>query len=137
VNQTQFAGKPHVLLFYLGAACTHCMKQVNEFSKVAADYEKAGIALAAITREPLSLAGRISEQMSSKKLPPFPVYCDPSLSMFKTFRAYDDFEEEPLHAAVLIDAKGRLRWIDISWEPFSNTTFLLKEAQRLLSLPET
>lgn len=136
VNQTQFAGKPHVLLFYLGAACTHCMKQVNEFSKVAADYEKAGISLAAITREPLSLAGRIAEQMSTKKLPPFPVYCDPSLSMFKTFRAYDDFEEEPLHAAVLIDAKGRLRWIDISWEPFSNTSFLLQEAQRLLSLPE-
>jgi peroxiredoxin len=136
VNQTQFAGKPHVLLFYLGAACTHCMKQVNEFSKVAADYEKAGISLAAITREPLSLAGRIAEQMSTKKSPPFPVYCDPSLSMFKTFRAYDDFEEEPLHAAVLIDAKGRLRWIDISWEPFSNTTFLLQEAQRLLSLPE-
>jgi alkyl hydroperoxide reductase subunit AhpC len=136
VNQTQFAGKPHVLLFYLGAACTHCMKQVNEFSKVAADYEKAGISLAAITREPLSLAGRIAEQMSTKKLPPFPVYCDPSLSMFKTFRAFDDFEEEPLHAAVLIDAKGRLRWIDISWEPFSNTSFLLQEAQRLLSLPE-
>lgn len=136
VNQIQFAGKPHVLLFYLGAACTHCMKQVNDFAKVAADYEKAGISLAAITREPLSLAGRIAEQMSTKKLPPFPVYCDPSLSMFKTFRAYDDFEEEPLHAAVLIDGKGRLRWIDISWEPFSNTTFLLQEAQRLLSLPE-
>ena len=136
VTQTQFEGKPHVLLFYLGAACTHCMKQVNDFAKVAADYEKAGISLAAITREPLSLAGRIAEQMSTKKLPPFPVYCDPSLSMFKTFRAYDDFEEEPLHAAVLIDAKGRLRWIDISWEPFSNTSFLLKEAQRLLSLPE-
>ena len=112
------------------------MKQGNDFAKVSSDYEKAAISLAAITREPLSLAGRIAEQMSTKKLPPFPVYCDPSLSMFKTFRAYDDFEEEPLHAAVLIDAKGRLRWIDISWEPFSNTTFLLKEAQRLLSLPE-
>jgi peroxiredoxin len=136
VNQTQFAGKPHVLLFYLGAACTHCMKQVNDFAKVATDYEKAGISLAAITREPLSMAGRIAEQMSTKKLPPFPVYCDPGLSMFKTFRAYDDFEEEPLHAAVLIDGKGRLRWVDISWEPFSNTTFLLQEAQRLLSLPE-
>jgi peroxiredoxin len=136
VDQTQFAGKPHVLLFYLGAACTHCMKQVNEFAKVAPEYEKAGISLAAITREPLFLAGRISEQMSTKKMPPFPIYCDPGLTMFKTFRAFDDFEDEPLHAAVLIDAKGRLRWIDVSWEPFSNTQFLVKEAQRLLSLPE-
>lgn len=136
VNETQFTDKPHILLFYLGAACTHCMKQVNDFAKAAPEYEKAGISLAAVTREPLSLASRITEQMSSKKLPPFPIYCDPGLAMFKTFRAYDDFEEEPLHAAVLIDAKGRLRWIDVSWEPFSDTAFLLKEAQRLISLPE-
>jgi len=132
---SQFEGKPHILLFYLGAACTHCMEQVNAFAKAAPDYEKAGIQLCAITLEPLSLAGRITEQMTTKKLPPFPVLCDPSQAAFKAFRAYDDFEEEALHAAVLIDAKGNLRWIDISWQPFTNTTFLLKESQRLLSLP--
>ncbi len=135
-SSTQFAGKPHVLIFYLGSACTHCMTQVNAFAKAAPDYEKAGISLAAITLEPLSLASRITEQMSTKKLPPFPIYCDPSQAVFKTFRAYDDFEQEPLHAAMLIDAKGRLRWFDISWQPFSDTAFLLKEAQRLLKLPE-
>ncbi len=136
VSSDLYAGKPHILIFYLGAACSHCMTQVNAFAKVAPDYEKAGISLAAITLEPLSIAGRITEQMSTKKLPPFPIYCDPGLSAFKAFRAYDDFEEEPLHAAILIDAKGRLRWLDISWQPFSDTGFLLKEAQRLLKLPE-
>ncbi len=135
-GSAQFAGKPHVLIFYLGAACTHCMTQVNAFAKAAPDYEKAGISLAAITLEPLSLASRITEQMSTKKLPPFPIYCDPSQAVFKTFRAYDDFEQEPLHAAMLIDAKGRLRWFDISWQPFTDTAFLLKEAQRLLKLRE-
>lgn len=127
-------GKPHVLLFYLGAACTHCMEQVNAFAKAAPDYEKAGISLCAITLEPLSLAGRVAEQMTSKKLPPFPVLADPSREAFKTFRAYDDFEEEALHAAVFIDAQGRLRWIDISWQPFTDTAFLLSEAQRLMKL---
>lgn len=135
-NSSQFEGKPHILLFYLGAACTHCMEQVNAFAKAAPDYEKAGIQLCAVTLEPLSLAGRITEQMSTKKLPPFPVLCDPSLAAFKTFRAYDDFEEEALHAAVFIDSKGKLRWIDISWQPFTDTTFLLKEAKRLMTLPE-
>ncbi len=135
-SDAQFTGKPHVLVFYLGAACSHCMTQVNAFAKAAPDYEKAGISLAAITLEPLSLASRIIEQMSTKKLPPFPIYCDPSQAVFKTFRAYDDFEQEPLHAAMLIDAKGRLRWFDISWRPFTDTAFLLKEAQRLLKLPE-
>jgi peroxiredoxin len=128
------AGKPHILLFYLGSACTHCMEQVNAFAKAAPDFEKAGIELRAITREPLSQAGRVAEQMTTKKLPPFPILADPSLAAFKTFKAYDDFEQEALHAAVFIDAKGRLRWIDISWQPFTDTAFLLKEAQRLLRL---
>lgn len=135
VSSAQFAGKPHVLIFYLGSACTHCMTQVNAFAKAAPEFEKAGIKLAAITREPMSLAGRITEQMTTKALPPFPVLCDPSLAAFKTFRAYDDFEEEPLHAAILVDAQGRLRWLDVSWQPFTDTQFLLKEATRLLSLP--
>ena len=133
---SQFEGRPHILLFYLGSACTHCMEQVNAFAKAAPDYEKAGIQLCAITLEPLSLAGRLTEQMTTKQLPPFPVLCDPSLEAFKTFRAYDDFEEEALHAAALVDAKGRLRWIDISWQPFTDTAFLLRESKRLLALPE-
>jgi alkyl hydroperoxide reductase subunit AhpC len=110
------------------------MEQVNAFAKAAPDYEKAGISLCAITLEPLSLAGRVAEQMTTKKLPPFPVLADPSLEAFKTFRAYDDFEEEALHAAVFIDAQGSLRWIDISWQPFTDTAFLLSEAQRLMKL---
>jgi len=134
VDSSALAGKPHVLLFYLGSACGHCMTQINAFSKAAGDYEKAGIQLAAVTLEPMSLAGRITEQMSTKKLPPFPIYCDPGLAMFKSFKAYDDFEEEPLHAAVLIDAQGKLRWWDVSWEPFTDTAFLLQESQRLLGL---
>ncbi len=134
MDSSALEGKPHLLLFYLGSACTHCMTQINAFSKVSADFEKAGVQMAAITLEPMSLAVRITEQMTTKKLPPFPIYCDPSLAMFKTFKAYDDFEEEPLHAAVLVDAQGRLRWWDVSWEPFTDTKFLLEESQRLLGL---
>lgn len=134
ISSSTLEGKPHLLLFYLGSACGHCMTQIKAFTKVAADFDKAGIQLAAITLEPASLAGRITEQMSPPKLPPFPIYCDPGLAIFKSFRAYDDFEQEPLHAAVLIDAKGRLRWWDVSWEPFTDTQFLLGESQRLLKL---
>ncbi|TDU64047.1 AhpC/TSA family protein [Prosthecobacter fusiformis] len=134
VTAAAFEGKPHVLLFYLGSACGHCMTQINAFAKVAPDYEKAGIQLAAVTLEPVSLAGRISEQMSTGKLPPFPIYCDPGLAMFKSFKAYDDFEDEPLHAAVLVDAEGRVRWWDVSWEPFTDTAFLLEESRRLLDM---
>lgn len=134
VTAERFHGKPHLLLFYLGSACGHCMQQIKAFAKEARSYRKAGIELAAITLEPMSLAGRIAEQMDSKKLPPFPIFCDPGLAMFKSFKAYDDFEEEALHAAVLVDAQGRVHWWDISWEPFTDTQFLLTEAKRLLRL---
>ena len=35
---------------------------------------------------------------------------------------------------VEIDAKGRVRWQDISYEPFNEPEFLLEEARRLLDL---
>jgi len=64
------------------------------------------------------------------------VLCDPGLKAFRAFRAYDGFEEDPLHATVLLDAAGRIRWIDVSWKPFVDAAFLLAEAKRLLALPE-
>ena len=133
-SSRELAGRDHLLIFYLGSACTHCMEQVNAFAKVAPEFDKAGITLTAVTLEPMSIAGRLVEQMADKKLPPFPVLCDPSREAFKAFRAHDDFENEALHAAALIDAKGRLRWLDVSWEPFTDTAFLLAEARRLLAL---
>ena len=43
-----------------------------------------------------------------------------------------------LHGTFLVDAKGRIRWQDISFEPFMNTQFLVRESKRLLSFePET
>ena len=134
-SSEQLDGRAHLLLFYLGSSCTHCMEQINAFAKAQEKFTKQGIDLIAITREPLSTAGQLQEKMSTRKMPNFPVLCDPSLEAFKAFRAHDDFELEALHAAVLIDAKGRLRWWDISWEPFTQTEFLSQEAARLLSLP--
>lgn len=134
VTSAQLKGKPHLLLFYLGSTCSHCMEQLNAFAKASPAYQKAGIQIAAITQEKPDSAWRVREQMSTKKLPPFPVWCNPEHNVFKAFKAYDDFESEPLHAAVLIDAQGHARWWDISWKPFMDPPFLLNEAQRLLGL---
>jgi len=56
------------------------------------------------------------------------------LEIFKAFRAHDDFESQPLHGTFLIDAKGKIRWQDVSYEPFMDVEFLLKESKRLLQL---
>ncbi len=58
-----------------------------------------------------------------------------ALDVFRLYRAYDDFEDRPLHGTFLIDGKGLVRWQDISHEPFTDAQFLLDESKRLLSLP--
>ena len=62
-----------------------------------------------------------------------PLVANPELDVFRAYRAYDDFEKKPLHGTFLIDAAGLVRWQDISYEPFMDADFLLKESQRLLS----
>ena len=65
---------------------------------------------------------------------PIPIASDSSYSVFKAYRAYDDFEHMPLHATVLIDGEGLIRWQDVSFEPFRDAKFLLAEAKRLLAI---
>jgi peroxiredoxin len=65
---------------------------------------------------------------------PFPLVSDTSLKVFKKYKAYDDFEKKkPLHGTFLIDRGGKIRWQDISFEPFTELQFLIKESKRLLA----
>ena len=64
---------------------------------------------------------------------PFPLASDAAMEVFKACRAFDDFENRPLHAMLFIDGAGLVRWQDISFEPFRDARFILNEARRLLS----
>lgn len=131
------AKKPTIFMFYLGYECGHCVEQIQAFTKAAADFDQAGIQLVAITSEPTQVAGKIRDKLNlGKDQPlPFPILSDSSLAAFKKVRAYDDFENDTLHATILIDRAGRQRWQDISYTPFTNTKFILDEARRLLAIP--
>ena len=59
---------------------------------------------------------------------------DSALNVFKEYRAFDDFENQPLHATLLIDGQGLVRWQDISYEPFTDMKFLISESRRLLAV---
>ncbi len=67
---------------------------------------------------------------------PLPLASDPSLETFKAYRCFDDFEQKPLHGTFVVDADGRIRWQDISFDPFMDPNFVLTEAQRLVALPK-
>jgi peroxiredoxin len=137
VHSTDFTTKkPTLFIFYLGHDCGHCVQQMQTFAKAVADFDKAGIQLVAITLETPQAALGIRAKLNLKPEQPlpFPILSDATLASFKKVRAHDDFENENLHATLLIDTHGKQRWQDISYEPFKDAKFALEEAQRLLRL---
>jgi len=129
---SDYAGKPVIVIFYLGKGCAHCIEQLSAFAPKVDVFKQAGIDLIAISTD--HIAGLLETfQLIQNKPFPFPLLSDASLDVFKQYRAYDDFEKLPLHGTFLIDRAGLIRWQDISYEPFEEVEFLLKESKRLLA----
>jgi hypothetical protein len=59
---------------------------------------------------------------------------DSGLRTFKAYRAYDDFEDQPLHGTFLIDSQGGVRFQNISYTPFMDVAFVKQEAERVTQL---
>lgn len=132
-GSSDFAGQAHIVIFYLGHGCLHCAEQLQAFSPRVKDFSDAGIEMVAIsTDDHEGLLKSISDAGGDEGLG-IRLMSNGDKSVFKKFRAYDDFENQPLHGTFLIDEKGLIRWQDISYEPFMDHEFLLKEAQRLLA----
>ncbi len=133
VSLDQFRGKPVVIIFYLGSGCLHCVEQLQKFAPATGDFAAAGISLVAISSEPLDSLKASLTKLSPTEAIRFPLAADPEMTVFKAYRAFDDFENMPLHATFLVDGEGLVRWHEISAEPFKDTKFLLDEAKRLLN----
>ena len=133
VASEEFSGRPCILIFYLGFGCLHCVEQLHAFSPMIDQFREAGIEVVGIsteTLEQLQLGIKNFDEDVTLSL-----LSDAENHVFKTFRCWDDFEDQPLHGTFLIDARGQVRWQDISHEPFTDANFVLEESKRLLSLP--
>ncbi|MCH2204243.1 MAG: peroxiredoxin family protein [Lentisphaerales bacterium] len=129
-------GQPMIVIFYLGAECLHCVEQLNAFAPEKEKFEKAGIKLMAVSLENVEDLKKSVGKYSVNGKFPFPIVSDEKLEIFKKYKCFDDFENMALHGTFLIDSLGYIRWLDISYDPFTKTEFLLKESQRLLSQPQ-
>ena len=129
-------GRPVVMVLYLGSGCPACVEQLNALAPMAKEFDAAGISLVAIGVDPRKDLKQTLIQCKMAEGFPFPVLSDKDMRVFKAYRAYDDFEKMPLHGMFLVDARGLVRWQDISFKPFAQPKFLLEEAKRLLQLPE-
>jgi len=130
-----YSGKPVIVIFYLGYGCLHCAEQLGAFAPRSDDFRRAGIEIVAISTD--DRQGLKKSLSNYKPGMPFPLLANPQLDVFKAYRAFDDFEEQPLHGTFLVDGKGRVRWQDISYEPFMDVDFVLRESKRLLGLGQS
>ena len=129
-----YQGRPVVVVFYLGFGCLHCVQQLQALAPKMDAFRKAGLEIVAVSTESEpKLSKALSSYEEDGDTIPFPLLADPGLATFRAYRAYDDFEEIPLHGTFLVDASGDIRWQDVSHKPFAEIDFLIKEAQRLLA----
>jgi peroxiredoxin len=135
ISLSDYRGKPVIVIFYLGAGCVHCIEQLNAFAPKAREFADAGIQLVAISTDSIDDLKKSQAKCKDGSEFPFPLVADSKLEIFKAYRVFDDFEKVPLHGTFLIDPSGLVRWQDISYEPFSDANFLLKESKRLLAIP--
>ena len=132
VSSKEFSGKPTVVIFYLGAGCLSCTEQIKKFVPKISEFEDAGFQVIAVSSDDDAGLKQSIKNFDGKF--PFTIVNDPDLEVFKQYRAYDDFEEQPLHGTFIIDGDGLVRWQDISYEPFMDTDFVLREGKRLLNV---
>src|SRR5690606_21945235 len=70
---------------------------------------------------------------------PMPLLADPDHDLFRAYGAFDEEAGQPLHATILIDADGRIRWRRAGVEPFLDIPHLLEriaETTRAVGRPE-
>ncbi|MCE3017116.1 MAG: redoxin domain-containing protein [Pirellula sp.] len=132
VADKQFSGKPYIAILYLGFGCLHCAEQLAEFSPKVEQFDKLDIEVIGISTEnQIQLRDGLKAYDKPMNIR---LLSNADHDVFRSFRAYDDFEGQPLHGTYLIDGSGKIRWQDIGHEPFKDVDFLLEESKRLLGL---
>jgi len=134
VSNNNYTGKPTLLIFYVGHNCTHCMEQLRTFEPLASEFTKQGINLIALSPDSVEELPKANKWAKTKGGFPMKLV-SADVATFRHYRAHDDFEQFPLHAVALVDAQQRLRWLDVSYQPFKDVKFLMEESKRLLALP--
>ena len=125
----QLDGRPHVLIFHLGKSCLHCSEQIEKFSKDASLFEKQGVDVLTISTDSQN---ELAEVLTTFKEPlPMTMLANDSLEVFKSYRAFDLFNQQPLHATIFVDRRGQIRWQDIGKHPFTDTQQLLETVSTL------
>jgi peroxiredoxin len=125
VTLADYAGSNVLLIFYLGEECPHCMEQLKLAQEHVERFAEVGTRVLAVSRDTVEDIAQQQEHFDLTLL------SDTEFQNARRFASYDDFEDIELHSTILIDATGRLHWVRIGGEPFTDFAFLLEEARKL------
>ncbi len=128
VTLDQFKGKNVILVFYLGAECAHCMKQLHDIGGKKDDWEKLDTVVLAVSS---AAPSKNAEGLKAFGTLPVQLLSDDHFANAHRFHSYDDFEEMELHSTILIDKLGRVHWARNGGEPFGDMAFLAKQVERM------
>ena len=126
-------GKTTIVVFFLGNKCAHCMQQLQVFGDEYQALKKMNVDMLAISTDAEEGCRELKNNTDGVSFP-MPMLADPKLESFRRWGAYDDFEDQPLHGTMLIDADGAVRFQRISADPFLDINFLKTEAARVIRL---
>ena len=123
VKLSDLAGKNVILVFYLGRECPHCLKQLRDLKAKTSEWKRLNTVV-------LAVSGNSAEQnktlLGDEAYQGIRFLSDAAHANAKRFLAFDDFEEIELHATLVIDAQGKMRWSRVGGEPFEDMAFLVK-----------
>ena len=128
VRLEDLKGKNVVLVFYLGRECPHCLKQLRDLKAKNDDWKRLETVVVAVSG---NSAAQNKALLGDAAYEGIRFLADETHTNAKRFLAYDDFEEIELHATLLIDAQGKMRWSRVGGEPFEDMKFLVQQVEIL------
>ena len=128
VTGNDYRGQVHVLIFHLGMDCLHCAEQLNTFAAAKKSFQQNKIPVITISHQ---TSKTLKQALTAYgKQFPFPMLADPVGSVFKSHRAFDEFNNTPLHGTIVIDSRGKIRWQQIGKHPVMDWQLVLKQAKQ-------
>ncbi len=132
-------GRPVVVVFYLGYACSHCVAQLLALDQDLQYFRELGTDVVAISADS---SEHTAEKYGEYGEFHFPVLADVDNAVSRAWGVYRPAtEEQPEfmnHGTFIVDAKGCLIWAAQGREPFlDNRTLLHVIAESQGLLPET
>ncbi len=128
VTLEEYRGKNVILVFYLGAECPHCMRQLHDIGGKKSEWERLNTVVLAVSSTPPEQNSKAIHEFGDL---PIRLLSDDHFANARLFHSYDDFEEAELHSTILIDREGRVRWGRNGGDPFSDMAFLVKQLESI------